>query len=103
MERVGERKREWTWFGRYFDKLEVSTGLPSSPAVFVAFVVFEPRERKNRPAPVASLTEKFQRFSRSFEWFFEVAIHLALPPILPPPSPPPLLFLLRPPLSPFEL
>lgn len=47
---------------------------PASPAVF-AVVVFEGRIEE--PAPVASLTEKFQRFSRSFEWFFEVA----LPPI----------------------
>ena len=26
--REREREREWTRFGRYFDKLEVSTGLP---------------------------------------------------------------------------
>lgn len=28
--REREREREWTRFGRYFDKLEVSTGLPRS-------------------------------------------------------------------------
>lgn len=59
---------------------------PASPAVF-AVVVFEGRIEE--PAPVASLTEKFQRFSRSFEWFFEVASYSFLLPFPPPLLSPP--------------
>lgn len=47
---------------------------PASPRSFRLVVVFEGR-RIEEPAPVASLTEKFQRFSRSLEWFFEVAFY----------------------------
>ena len=56
------------WFGRYFDKLvyrPVSSWARSSRPLSPLLSSPERSRRKNRPTPVAPLTEKFQRLEKA--------------------------------------